>query len=390
MATIKDIAEMAGVSITTVSRILNNDSSLSTTMETKQKVIDAAKKLNYKKVGRSTKATFRLGIVQWFSAEQELQDTYYLSVRNGIEDFCIKNCIQIVRAFKTDVNYMDYLENINGLICIGKFSKKEVKELKRISKNIVFLDMPVADYSVTSFTLDFEYAVNKAMSYLTKLGHTKIGFLGGREILDTDEVFDDEMSYLTKNKEETLKFNQAVNNTYIFPDDVLMLNDKIVGYTSKFVSGKNLQYINPLSVNINNLMQSIKQVKEDTKLISENKIKSYDVIYNIMYDYENIAVIDTDEYNYSMLPVKDLIAKNNYSFNIGIKQFLIDNYFDEFVASNKELNDMYNSDDADILELLRTFRQCISEQAGYEISNLNKASFCLNKTKHEPKFIRTL
>ena len=168
MATIKDIAEMAGVSITTVSRILNNDSSLSTTMETKQKVIDAAKKLNYKKVGRSTKATFRLGIVQWFSAEQELQDTYYLSVRNGIEDFCIKNCIQIVRAFKTDVNYMDYLENINGLICIGKFSKKEVKELKRISKNIVFLDMPVADYSVTSFTLDFEYAVNKAMSYLTK------------------------------------------------------------------------------------------------------------------------------------------------------------------------------------------------------------------------------
>ena len=53
------------------------------------------------------------------------------------------------------LSYMDYLENINGLICIGKFSKKEVKELKRISKNIVFLDMPVADYSVTSFTLDF-------------------------------------------------------------------------------------------------------------------------------------------------------------------------------------------------------------------------------------------
>ena len=57
MATIKDIAEMAGVSITTVSRILNNDSSLSTTMETKQKVIDAAKKLNYKKVGRLSRMT---------------------------------------------------------------------------------------------------------------------------------------------------------------------------------------------------------------------------------------------------------------------------------------------------------------------------------------------
>ena len=233
------------------------------------------------------------------------------------------------------------------------------------------------------------------LKYIIELGYGSQGITYHDKKLNKaikvyHEVFDDEMSYLTKNKEETLKFNQAVNNTYIFPDDVLMLNDKIVGYTSKFVSGKNLQYINPLSVNINNLMQSIKQVKEDTKLISENKIKSYDVMYNIMYDYENIAVIDTEEYNYSILPVKDLIAKNNYSFNIGIKQFLIDNYFDEFVASNKELNDMYNSDDADILELLRTFRQCISEQTGYEISNLNKASSCLNKTKHEPKFIRTL
>lgn len=94
-------------------------------METKQKVIDAAKKLNYKKVGRSTKATFRLGIVQWFSAEQELQDTYYLSVRNGIEDFCIKNCIQIVRAFKTDVNYMVILKILMDLPALESLAKKK-------------------------------------------------------------------------------------------------------------------------------------------------------------------------------------------------------------------------------------------------------------------------
>lgn len=152
------------------------------------------------------------------------------------------------------------------------------------------------------------------LKYIIELGYGSQGITYHDKKLNKaikvyHEVFDDEMSYLTKNKEETLKFNQAVNNTYIFPDDVLMLNDKIVGYTSKFVSGKNLQYINPLTININNLMQSLKQVKEDTKLISENKIKSYDVMYNIMYDYENIAVIDTDEYNYSMLPVKDFSYK---------------------------------------------------------------------------------
>lgn len=61
MATIKDIAEMAGVSITTVSRILNNDSSLSTTMETKQKVIDAAKKIKLQKSRKKYKGHIQIG-----------------------------------------------------------------------------------------------------------------------------------------------------------------------------------------------------------------------------------------------------------------------------------------------------------------------------------------
>lgn len=193
MATIKDVAKMAGVSIATVSRILNNDSTLITSVDTKQRVIEAAKKLNYKKRGKGTKAAFRLGIVQWFSAEQELKDSYYLSVRNGIEDFCIKNCIHIVRAFKSDVDYMDKLkDNLDGLICIGKFSKREINNFTRISNNIVFLDMPVDHYEVTTFTLDFTKAVYDAMEYLMKLGHREIAFLGGREYVEENVAFHDE------------------------------------------------------------------------------------------------------------------------------------------------------------------------------------------------------
>ena len=49
MSTIRDVAKHAGVSIATVSRILNNDEYFGVTRETKQKVLDAVKKLNYKK-----------------------------------------------------------------------------------------------------------------------------------------------------------------------------------------------------------------------------------------------------------------------------------------------------------------------------------------------------
>ena len=49
MATIKDIAQAAGISTGAVSRILNNDPTLSVAPETKKRVLDTAERLNYKK-----------------------------------------------------------------------------------------------------------------------------------------------------------------------------------------------------------------------------------------------------------------------------------------------------------------------------------------------------
>ena len=49
MSTIRDVAKYAGVSIATVSRILNNDEYFGVTRETKQKVLDAVKKLKIQK-----------------------------------------------------------------------------------------------------------------------------------------------------------------------------------------------------------------------------------------------------------------------------------------------------------------------------------------------------
>lgn len=47
MATIKDIATKAGVSIATVSRVLNHDETLNAQEETKQKIFEIAEELEY-------------------------------------------------------------------------------------------------------------------------------------------------------------------------------------------------------------------------------------------------------------------------------------------------------------------------------------------------------
>ena len=215
MATIKDVAKLAQVSPSTVSRILNEDPTLSTSLETKKKVINAAKERKYNKSKKRSKAIFTLGIIQWFSEQQEAKDNYYLKVRRGIEDFCVKNCINVVRTFKSNPNYLEQIEDADGIICIGKFSNEEVEKFMSITKNIVFLDMSFHDYKATTFSLDFEMAVNEALTYLIELGHKEIAFLGGREFLGEEN---DNVVYEDYRKKAFIKFcekNEIDYNKYL-------------------------------------------------------------------------------------------------------------------------------------------------------------------------------
>lgn len=201
MATIKDIAQAAQISAGAVSRILNNDPTLSVSPETKERVFEAARRLNYHKTKSRDKSLFKMGILQWFSAEQEMQDRYYLLVRQGIEDFCQKHSLGIVRAFQSDSASLERLQDVDGLICIGKFSFTEVQKFRELCHNIVFLDMPVSDCNITTLTMDFKTGVYEALDYLTGLGHRKIAYLGGKEYVGDQELFIDErkeayLSYL--------------------------------------------------------------------------------------------------------------------------------------------------------------------------------------------------
>ena len=242
MATIREIAGKAGVSAGAVSRILNNDETLSVSEATREKVLKTAEELGYKKKSKKRNfgdSDFTMGIVQWFSIEEELADPYYLLVRRGIEDYCTKNNISIVRFFPSDYSgapdsrelfskLKEDLKTTDGLVCVGKFSSKEVKEFISICSNTAFLDMDARDFKVSSITMDFSKAVAEVLEYLTGLGHTKIAFLGGREYVGSNEPIKDPretafVSYMNKKKIDYKKY--LVTGSFTSSSGYEMMNE---------------------------------------------------------------------------------------------------------------------------------------------------------------------
>lgn len=191
MTTIKDIAQAAGVSAATVSRVLNQDSTLKVPPETRQKIIDTAESLHYVKRNRvSGKSAYTIGIIQWFSPIQELEDTYYLLIRQGLEDYCKKNSLNVVRTYKGDSDYANAVKDVDSLVCIGKFGQSEVEYFQSMNKPILFLDMTIEDPVLSTISLDFEQAIRDAVIYLKDLNHNKIGFLGGQEYTEDEPLVD--------------------------------------------------------------------------------------------------------------------------------------------------------------------------------------------------------
>lgn len=184
MATIKEIAEKAGVSITTVSRVLNYDESLNVQDETRKRIFEIAEQLDYKMKDKiRKKRKLKLGVLYSYSLEKELEDTYYLSVRLAIEK---KIKEEGYKKFPiNNQNIKDDLPHLDGIICLGTFTQSVVEKIKAYKKPTIFVDSVVHTDIFDCIVHDMKTSVIKVMDYLLEQGHKKIAYIGGNE-LDSD------------------------------------------------------------------------------------------------------------------------------------------------------------------------------------------------------------
>lgn len=184
--TIKDVAKEAGVSITTVSLVLNKPNN-SISDKTKQKVIQAAKKLNYvpNKIARSlvNKKTYLIALVV-----PNLTNPFYPEIAKHVSSVASELSYNVVLLnydnTKLNNRSLELFENnlVDGALIVTRGINK-ISEIDKRDKGIklVFLDEPQSfdigeSYVVTG---DNYYGGYIVAEHFIKNGHRNIACITG-------------------------------------------------------------------------------------------------------------------------------------------------------------------------------------------------------------------
>ncbi|WP_027408522.1 LacI family DNA-binding transcriptional regulator [Anoxybacillus tepidamans] len=188
MVTMKDIAQAANVSVATVSRILSNDTTLSVSEETRQRVFNIAQQLNYKpsqkRYSKKKKGVYNIALLLAVSQHDEASDPYFASIRQGIEEQCEQLPIHISSVIRANGAEVNDLSKFDGLIVIGSIDLEDIRRYFPESDHVVLVNQVI--HSIDGYDIvcsDLETATEGIVDYLIELGHTKIGYIGGSETI---------------------------------------------------------------------------------------------------------------------------------------------------------------------------------------------------------------
>lgn len=186
MTYLKEVAKKAGVSVATVSRVLNNRKYINT--ETRQKVEKAIKHFNYKPNRVAQRLRLKDGQRKLIGLlVPDIQNPFYVDVVRGVEETAyardhavfVGNFAQDEQKEKMYLNIMKS-ESIDGLIAAPAHEKdSEVVELVKAGLPIVCVDRGLSDVDVDVVLVDNRKGAFDAVEYLIQCGHKRIAYIGG-------------------------------------------------------------------------------------------------------------------------------------------------------------------------------------------------------------------
>jgi DNA-binding LacI/PurR family transcriptional regulator len=183
-SSIKDVAARAGVSIATVSHVLNGTRPIRP--HTRQRVLTAVQELGYaqnqaaRNLARG-RSTF-LGLIV-----SDVRNPFFPEITAAFQDEALQHDMD---ALVLNTNYdaermLNAVRRLMGLqvpgvaILTSQIDESVIEMLARRRIAAVYLDLGRVDHSISNILVDYEHGIAEALEYLTSLDHREIAYVGG-------------------------------------------------------------------------------------------------------------------------------------------------------------------------------------------------------------------
>jgi DNA-binding LacI/PurR family transcriptional regulator len=222
---IKDVGREAGVSISTVSSVINKNKFVSE--EREKRVLEAIKKLKYRPNiiarGLRTKSTRAVGVIL-----PDIAQPFFAQVIRGMEEATRKRGYTLVLGcsfydIAEEERQINVLMNqfVDGIIFFcGYDSHDHIRMVYDSGIPVVVTDREIGNTLIPSVLIDNTLAMEMVIDYLAKLGHREIGYVSFS--------FDNQTTarkryegYLSGLKKNGLEYNQG----QVIIDDSIRMNE---------------------------------------------------------------------------------------------------------------------------------------------------------------------
>jgi LacI family transcriptional regulator len=181
---IKDVARIAGVSTTTVSRVLNGERYVKEELQARVK--KAIEELGYSPshIARSLvrRKTNLIGVIV-----PDLTSYFYATILSSIENTASLNgynliVCNIIEDIDKEFKYLNVFKEmrVDGIIIMHEKINDDIRTfLNKLNIPFIFSSVKPIGQNFTSVIIDDYEASYDATKYLIELGHERIGFIGG-------------------------------------------------------------------------------------------------------------------------------------------------------------------------------------------------------------------
>lgn len=184
MVTIKDIAKVAGVSHTTVSRALNGNPLIK--KETRDKIEKLAAELNYipnfSAKSLVMKKSYTIGLF-FSSIDQGTSDSFLVDVIRGINHVLDENYSLTVHGIDS-IRHLDGIsrQRFDGILVMSQSDADNefIYHVKRNHIPLVVLNRHLEDHGIMNVVADDKGGVREAIEYAISQGHQRLAMIEGK------------------------------------------------------------------------------------------------------------------------------------------------------------------------------------------------------------------